>query len=326
MKKNNTKRIILLVILAVAVVLAGYVCVRYTSYEHGLKEAEEAYVIPKAEPETDTATAEENQPEKTTSTATSTHTASSDKIPAAVCNTRSTNILVLGIDTGEPYNRRPRSDTMMIYSLQPCKNRIVEVSIPRDSRVQIPGYMTTNINRAFEVGGAALSQQTVEQLFDIKIDRVVVLDFAGFTKLIDVLGGITVTIEPGFNEKYNVDPPLPVGKVTLNGAQALQYVRARKSDVERVQRQQAFISALYKQIKAKKAYLTVANFILEDPDVVVTNYSSGELLSLARNAEKYSNYKLQTIFLRGTATYIDGLSSWILNKEDVQNVHIMLSK
>jgi hypothetical protein len=70
----------------------------------------------------------------------------------------------------------------------------------------------------------------------------------------------------------------------------------------------------------------VANFVLEDPDVVVINYSASELFSLARNAEKYSNYKLQTIFLRGTATYIDGLSSWILNKEDVQNVHIMLSK
>jgi len=50
---------------------------------------------------------------------------------------------------------------MMIYSLQPCKNRFLEVSIPRDSRVEIPGHGITNINRAFEIGGASLSQETV---------------------------------------------------------------------------------------------------------------------------------------------------------------------
>jgi len=233
---------------------------------------------------------------------------------------------VLGIDTGEPYNRRPRSDTVMIYSLQPCKSRIVEVSVPRDSRVEVPGHGLMNINRAFEIGGAALSKQTIEKLFDIRIDRVVVVDFAGFAKLINAIGGITLNVEQDFNEKYAVETPIPTGRTTLNGQQALVYVRARRSDIERVQRQQEFVKALYEQVKAKKAYLTLANFILDNPDVILTNFSASEILSMAQNAEKYSHYKLETIFLRGKATWIDGLSTWILNKEDIQNVHVMLAK
>jgi len=64
-----------------------------------------------------------------------------------------------------------------------------------------------NINRAFEIGGASLSEKTVEQLFNIRIHRVAVVDFAGFTKLIDAIGGITLNVEEEFNEKYNVHPP-----------------------------------------------------------------------------------------------------------------------
>jgi len=206
----------------------------------------------------------------------------------------------------------------MVYSIQPCKKRILEVSVPRDSRVQVPGHGVMNINRAFEIGGASLSEKTVEQLFNIRIHRVAVVDFAGFTKLIDAIGGITINVEEEFNEKYNVHPPLPTGRVTLNGQQALVYVRVRRSDIERVQRQQQFVHALYEQIKAKKAYITLANFILNNPDVIVTNFSNSELLNMAKNANRYASYKLETVFLRGKAATIDGLSTWILNEEDVK--------
>jgi len=70
-----------------------------------------------------------------------------------------------------------------------------------------PGHGVMNINRAFEIGGASLSEKTVEQLFNIRIHRVAVVDFAGFTKLIDAIGGITLNVEEEFNEKYNVHPP-----------------------------------------------------------------------------------------------------------------------
>jgi len=90
-------------------------------------------------------------------------------------------------------------------------------------------------------------------------------------------------------------------------------------------RQQQFVHALYEQIKAKKAYLTLANFILNNPDVIVTNFSNSELLNMAKNANHYASYKLETIFLRGKAATIDGLSTWILNEEDIKNVHEMLT-
>ena len=320
MAKKRTVKIVFLVLLVLITGVVGYYATRYISYQNALKKAQESYVIPKQE--TPTSTLTEETP-TTTTTATTATTATTPTAPA--CTIEPTNILVLGIDTGEQYNRRPRSDTIMIYSIQPCKNRILEVSVPRDSRVQVPGHGVTNINRAFEIGGASLSEKTVEQLFDIRIHRVAVVDFAGFTKLIDAIGGITLNVEEEFNEKYNVYPPLPTGRVTLNGQQALVYVRVRRSDIERVQRQQEFVYALYEQIKAKKAYLTLANFILNNPDVIVTNFSNSELLNMAKNAHRYASYKLETVFLRGKATTIDGLSTWILNEEDIKNVHEMLT-
>jgi len=274
--------------------VVGYSAVRYISYQNALKKAQESYVIPKQETPTSTVTQE--TPTTATTPTTTTVTATTPTAPA--CTIEPTNILVLGIDTGEPYNRRPRSDTIMVYSIQPCKNRVLEVSVPRDSRVQVTGHGVMNINRAFEIGGASLSEKTVEQLFNIRIHRVAVVDFAGFTKLIDAIGGITLNVEEEFNEKYNVHPPLPTGRVTLNGQQALVYVRVRRSDIERVQRQQQFVHALYEQIKAKKAYITLANFILNNPDVIVTNFSNSELLNMAKNANRYASYKLETVFLR----------------------------
>jgi len=315
--KKSTVKIVFLVALVLIIGVVGYSAVRYISYQNALKKAQESYVIPKQETPTSTVTQE------TPTTATTATTATTPA--AAACSIEPTNILILGIDTGEPYNRRPRSDTIMIYSIQPCKNRILEVSVPRDSRVQVPGHGVMNINRAFEIGGASLSEKTVEQLFNVRIHRVAVVDFAGFTKLIDAIGGITLTVEEEFNEKYNVRPPLPTGRVTLNGQQALVYVRVRRSDIERVQRQQQFVHALYEQIIAKKVYITLANFILNNPDVIVTNFSNSELLSMAKNANRYASYKLETVFLRGKAATIDGLSTWILNEEDIKNVHEMLT-
>jgi len=315
--KKSTVKIVFLVALVLIIGVVGYSAVRYISYQNALKKAQESYVIPKQETPTSTVTQE------TPTTATTATTATTPA--AAACSIEPTNILILGIDTGEPYNRRPRSDTIMVYSIQPCKKRILEVSVPRDSRVQVPGHGVMNINRAFEIGGASLSEKTVEQLFNVRIHRVAVVDFAGFTKLIDAIGGITLNVEEEFNEKYNVHPPLPTGRVTLNGQQALVYVRARRSDIERVQRQQQFVHALYEQIKAKKAYLTLANFIMNNPDVIVTNFSNSELLNMAKNANRYANYKLETVFLRGKAATIDGLSTWILDEEDIKNVHEMLT-
>jgi len=317
--KKRTVKIVFLVLLVLITGVVGYYATRYISYQNALRKAQESYVMPKQETPTSTLT------EETPTTATTATTATATTPTAPGCTIEPTNILVLGIDTGEPYNRRPRSDTIMIYSIQPCKKRILEVSVPRDSRVQVPGHGVMNINRAFEIGGASLSETTVEQLFNIRIHRVAVVDFAGFTKLIDAIGGITINVEEEFNEKYNVHPPLPTGRVTLNGQQALVYVRVRRSDIERVQRQQQFVHALYEQIKAKKAYLTLANFILDNPDVIVTNFSNRELLDLAKNANRYASYKLETVFLRGKAATIDGLSTWMLNEEDVKNVHEMLS-
>ncbi|WP_236700653.1 LCP family protein [Allosalinactinospora lopnorensis] len=132
--------------------------------------------------------------------------------------------------------------------------------MPRDSYVPIPGHDDDKISTAFAKGGPRLLMQTVEQLTDIRLDHVAVLDFSGFKRMTDVLGGVRVRVSEDI-----VDPSngwsWSAGEHDMDGEEALRFVRERKGlpggDVDRGRRQQAFIRAM-----AEKA---TSEGVLEDP-------------------------------------------------------------
>ncbi|MGW4562742.1 LCP family protein [Streptomyces sp. NPDC004561] len=185
----------------------------------------------------------------------------------------SENILVLGSDTRSGSNRKlgggtddgsARSDTAMIVHVYQGHKKAAVVSIPRDTLVDRPECADTKggthpaasgvmFNEAFSTGGAACAVKTVESLTGIRMDHYLEVDFAGFQKLIDGLGGVPVTTTK------NIDDPqshlaLRAGTHTLNGQQALGLVRTRHgvgdgSDLGRIQLQQAFVKALLTQVK-----------------------------------------------------------------------------
>ncbi|MFI6943385.1 LCP family protein [Streptomyces sp. NPDC050418] len=184
----------------------------------------------------------------------------------------SMDILVLGSDSRAGDNAKygggdgasARSDTAMILHVYEGRKKASIVSIPRDTLVTRPAC-TTNaggtdpggerrmFNESYSVGGPACAVKTVESMSGIRMDHYVEVDFSGFKKLINTLGGVDITTTKAISDPDS-HLNLPAGEHTLNGEQALGLVRTRHAvgdggDLGRIQLQQAFMKALIDQIK-----------------------------------------------------------------------------
>nr|WP_306798695.1 LCP family protein [Oceanobacillus saliphilus] len=156
--------------------------------------------------------------------------------------TDSLNILLLGVD--ERSGDRGRSDTMILLSVNPNTDSMIMLSIPRDTYVNIPGRGMDKINHAYAFGGTDLSVQTVEENFNLPIHSYARVNMEGFKQGIDALDGVTVTNSLAFSSDGH---SFPEGQITLNGEQALSYIRMRyedpRGDMGRNERQRNVITA-----------------------------------------------------------------------------------
>jgi LCP family protein required for cell wall assembly len=168
------------------------------------------------------------------------------------------NILVAGVDprTGLTHHEEvvlhvgnevtSNSDTLMLVHVSADRSRVTVVSIPRDSWVNIPGYGMSKINAAYGYGGARLMVQTVEQATGLTVNDYVEVDFLGFVKVIDALGGVNICLPQALNDAYS-GLHLSAGVHHVNGITALAYARDRHSfatsDLARIQDQQRLVSS-----------------------------------------------------------------------------------
>jgi LCP family protein required for cell wall assembly len=181
------------------------------------------------------------------------------------------NILMLGSDDRSGQNKQygdigdgtQRSDTTILLHLAADRKSSVAVSIPRDLMVDIPSCTREDgsksrayrdqFNHAFEIGGAACTIKTIEQMTQVRVDHHIVIDFSGFKQMVDAVDGVEVCLtEPMRDVAAKID--LAPGRQKLDGEQALGFVRARKnvddgSDTQRMTRQQRFLAALVKKVK-----------------------------------------------------------------------------
>ena len=138
-----------------------------------------------------------------------------------------------------------RSDTVLILHI-PASGRAVLVSIPRDSYVQIPGHGYNKINAAYAYGGPKLLAKTVQNATGLYINHFMGIGFGGLVNVVDAVGGVRMCLPgPMVDPKAGLD--LKAGCQTLNGAQALGFVRTRnfaESDLQREQDQRLFLRAL----------------------------------------------------------------------------------
>ncbi|MEU7026383.1 LCP family protein [Streptomyces sp. NPDC046275] len=208
----------------------------------------------------------------------------SDNRPAA--SAAGQNVLVIGSDTrtdgndafgGGDAHDIGRSDTAFLLHVYRDGRHAVAVSFPRDTLVDIPPCRLPDgswsrprtrvmFNSAFSTGetakgNPACTQNTVEKLTGLRVDHTMVVDFKGFAALTEVVGGVRVCL-PGEVYQKDLNPKratrgdllFPKGEQTVSGQRALDYVRLRHgigdgSDIGRIKRQQAFVSALFKQVK-----------------------------------------------------------------------------
>jgi polyisoprenyl-teichoic acid--peptidoglycan teichoic acid transferase len=169
------------------------------------------------------------------------------------------NILIIGSDKRASEPEDPgRSDTTLLLRLDPDKNAIALMSIPRDLKVEIPGFGTEKFNAAFSYGGPKLTLQVVKELTGLPINHVVNVDYLGFVKAVDAIDCVYVDVDRRYyhsnvgvppSEEYaeiNVQP----GYQLLCGKKALQYVRYRHTDTDlvRAARQQDFLSAARQRV------------------------------------------------------------------------------
>jgi LCP family protein required for cell wall assembly len=190
--------------------------------------------------------------------------------------TSAENILLLGSDNRGDGNGKygqdsgtQRSDTAILLHLAADRHSATAMSIPRDLMAHVPSCAKQNggktepkfeqFNWAFEFGGAACTIRTVEDMTGIRIDHHLIVDFSGFKKIVNAVDGVDVCLaEPVHDTKAHLD--LPAGRQTLNGEQALGYVRARHgfgdgSDTERMDRQQGFLGSLFSKVSSNGVLL-----------------------------------------------------------------------
>ncbi len=211
-----------------------------------------------------------------------------------------TNILVLGIDA-RPGEKKSRSDTIMLVSIDPKLDKAAIVSIPRDTRVEIKGSPLPKICTANYVGGPEYAVETVENFMGITIDYYIEMDFNGFANIIDTLGGVDINV-PCRMYKPSEGIDLYPGNQRLNGKQALAFVRYRNyayGDIQRTTQQQEFIRALADEVLQAKTIIKLPKLVQQLNEYMTTNMKTSDMLKLASWAPGFNSDSIITQTLPG---------------------------
>ena len=257
------------------------------------------------------------------------------------------NYLLVGSDTREGLSKAElkalrvgsvataagkRSDTMLLVHISKARDKAVMISIPRDTFALIPEHTSksgklipavySKINSSFNWGGAPLLIQTVEEMTELKIDHYIEINFAGFARIVDSIGGVEVCTKKNINDPKS-HLILEAGVHTLNGIESLKYVRTREfdglGDLGRMQRQQAFMSAVLRKATSAGVLLnpvTMASFINSSLSAVTTDseLKNSDLIALAKQMKSLSTSSVRTLTvpLSNLNYYSNGVTSAVL--------------
>jgi LCP family protein required for cell wall assembly len=244
-------------------------------------------------------------------------------------------ILLLGVDKREGEHGPWRTDTIILGTIDPQSKTAGMLSIPRDLWVPIPGYDENRINSAnfigdrdkYPGGGPALAVKTVEYNFGVPVHYYVLLDFEGFEKIIDTIGGVDVNVERTLHDEQYPDPSpdnpdrvktihFDVGWQHMDGKSALEYARSRKStsDFDRSHRQMQIILAVREQALRLNLIPRIPELMVTLADTVQTDLQPGNIITLARWAGEIEPDSIKSVVIDSNMTveHITPTGAWVL--------------
>jgi len=242
--------------------------------------------------------------------------------PAAERTDGPFTLLLLGSDSRGA--ERGRSDTMIVTVVRPDDGALLLISIPRDTRVDIPGRgKPGKIAHAYAYGGAGLAVETVERFLDLKIDHYASINFQGFREVIDTIGGIKLPIE---KDLVNDDPDhehfvVKAGQPFYNGEDALNYVRFREDaggDASRARRQQIFLRAIIDRASEVGEWRKIPELIEIMGDNFASDIPPDDLLRLAERMLKSTSRPIYSHTLKGEGRMEDGAWYFIADERDAE--------
>ncbi|SHN23932.1 LCP family protein [Gracilibacillus kekensis] len=261
------------------------------------------------------------------------------------------SILLIGVEDYETDGENGRADTQIVVTLNPDTNQLSMTTVPRDTRMEFTQeeaqqYAGTHkINAAYTYGsiynykdsetngGNMLTVKKVEELLNIPIDEYVTVNFDGFRKIVDALGGVTVDIKEPFWEKnfYTNDRiDFEEGVSKLDGEEALAFVRMRKREVNsiysREERQQQFIQAAIDQAISAGTLFKVDELSSILGENISTSLSPNEIYQLQRSYSSMNSSDINKYEIEGSNQRLNGIYYFVPTDEGLSTATLQLKE
>lgn len=228
-------------------------------------------------------------------------------------------MLLIGADKSEArdssgeFGEAYRTDSMILVRVDPKDKKVAMISIPRDTKVNLPGYGEQKINAAYAFGGAGMAVDAVSDLAGVKINHYAEVDFDGFRAVVDSLGGIDVDVPMEINDP-EAGGHVDAGMQTLNGEEALILARSRHTyddygagDNMRAANQRIILSAIVKKVMSSDI-ATLTNTVSTLANYVTTDFSIASIVGLAQNLQGIdTDNNVYTASVPTTSSYEDDI-------------------
>lgn len=230
------------------------------------------------------------------------------------------SVLILGVDERE--GDKGRSDTMIVLTVNPTLQSTKMLSIPRDTYSEIVGMgFEDKLNHAFAFGGIEMSLATVEHFLDIPIDYVVQVNMESFKEIIDAIGGVSVANSLDFSV---VEYSFPEGELTLDGEEALAFVRMRmddpRGDFGRQDRQKQVIQGILQKGAKLSSLLKYKSIFEAIGNNVRTNMTFDEMVKVQKNYRDAAKTVEQIRFEKGEGERMDGIWYYMMDPDEHEEV------
>lgn len=237
------------------------------------------------------------------------------------------NVLMMGVDERES-DRSQRTDTIILANINNEDNRISLLSIPRDTKVNLPGHGVNKINAANLYGGPEMAMDVVSKLTGVPVDYYIITNFNGFKGIVDALGGVTLEVEKpmyyhedAYGGAYDIN--LQAGVQRLDGTKALMYARYRHDalgDITRTQRQLKLLTAIGEEVMKPSVVTKLPKLIPEIYKNIDTNMGLKQMIALARAGSNLDSVQMVSQTMPGWFLDENGVSYWYVDPQDARQV------